>query len=84
MCRVRGQQVSDMAAQQVDEIIAELSLAGELNDVSTIEMFRGKYLKALFIGCGLVLFQQVKVLMIVIPDWHILNVFMYLILMISR
>ncbi|XP_057541247.1 D-xylose-proton symporter-like 2 [Amaranthus tricolor] len=59
MCRLRGQQVSDIAAEKVDEIISELSLAGELNDVSTIEMFRGKYLKALFIGCGLVLFQQI-------------------------
>ncbi|CAO2821643.1 unnamed protein product [Amaranthus hypochondriacus] len=59
MCRLRGQSFRDTAAQQVDEIIAELSLAGELNNVSTIEMFRGKYLKALFIGCGLVLFQQI-------------------------
>ncbi|KNA02716.1 hypothetical protein SOVF_216040, partial [Spinacia oleracea] len=51
--------VSDTAAQQVDEIIAELSLSGELNSISTVEMFRGKYLKALVIGCGLVLFQQI-------------------------
>ncbi|KNA18495.1 hypothetical protein SOVF_070190 [Spinacia oleracea] len=59
MCRLRGQPVSDTAAQQVDEIIAELSLSGELNSISTVEMFRGKYLKALVIGCGLVLFQQI-------------------------
>lgn len=62
MCRLRGQPVSDTAAQQVDEIIAELSLSGELNSISTVEMFRGKYLKALVIGCGLVLFQQVSFL----------------------
>ncbi|KMT16711.1 hypothetical protein BVRB_3g049950 [Beta vulgaris subsp. vulgaris] len=59
MCRLRGRAVSDTASQQVDEIMAELSLAGELNNVSTTEMFRGKYLKALVIGCGLVLFQQI-------------------------
>lgn len=62
MCRLRGRAVSDTASQQVDEIMAELSLAGELNNVSTTEMFRGKYLKALVIGCGLVLFQQVAFL----------------------
>ncbi|XP_021725807.1 D-xylose-proton symporter-like 2 [Chenopodium quinoa] len=59
MCRLRGPAVSATAAQQVDDIMDELSLSGELNDISTIEMFRGKYLKALFIGCGLVLFQQI-------------------------
>lgn len=58
-CRLRGQIVSDTASEQVDAIIYELSVAGELNDVSTFEMFRGKYLKALVIGCGIVLFQQI-------------------------
>ncbi|KAL2921422.1 D-xylose-proton symporter-like 2 [Bienertia sinuspersici] len=59
MCRLRGLKASDTAARKVDEIMAELSLAGELNSVSTVEMFKGRYLKALFIGCGLVLFQQI-------------------------
>lgn len=59
LSRLRGQAISGTAPQQVDEILAELSLAGELQDVSIVEMFRGKYLKALVIGCGLVLFQQI-------------------------
>lgn len=59
VCRLRGHAFSDTAAQQVDEMIAELSLSGEHNDIPTIEIFRGKYLKALVIGCGLVLFQQI-------------------------
>ncbi|KAK9732455.1 hypothetical protein RND81_04G001500 [Saponaria officinalis] len=59
MCRLRGQASSDTAPQQVDEILAELSVAGELDNVSTAELFKGKYLKALIIGCGLVLFQQI-------------------------
>ncbi|KAH9607342.1 hypothetical protein KSS87_020130 [Heliosperma pusillum] len=59
MCKLRGQANSDTAPQQVDEILSELSVAGELDNVTTAELFRGKYLKALIIGCGLVLFQQI-------------------------
>lgn len=59
LCRLRGQTISDSAPQQVDEILAELAVAGELDNISTSEMFRGKYLKAIIIGCGLVLFQQI-------------------------
>uniref|UniRef100_A0A7C8ZDE1 Major facilitator superfamily (MFS) profile domain-containing protein n=1 Tax=Opuntia streptacantha TaxID=393608 RepID=A0A7C8ZDE1_OPUST len=59
VCRLRGQAASETAPRQVDEILAELAVAGELNNISTAEMFRGKYLKAIIIGCGLVLFQQI-------------------------
>lgn len=36
-----------------------ISLASELDNTPTAEMFKGKYLKALIIGCGLVLFHQI-------------------------
>lgn len=59
LCRLRGTAIGDTALAQVDEILAELSSVGEEKDVTIGEMFRGKCLKALVIGGGLVLFQQV-------------------------
>ena len=57
--RLRGPAIGDSALQQVDEILSELSYVDEEKEVTIGEMFRGKYLKALLIGAGLVLFQQV-------------------------
>ncbi|XP_020973802.1 D-xylose-proton symporter-like 2 isoform X2 [Arachis ipaensis] len=59
LCRIRGQAVDDSAHRQVDEILAELAYVGEEKEVTFGEMFRGKCLKALTIGAGLVLFQQI-------------------------
>ncbi|KAL1362393.1 hypothetical protein HN51_010661 [Arachis hypogaea] len=59
LCRLRGQAVDDSAHRQVDEILAELAYVGEEKEVTFGEMFRGKCLKALTIGAGLVLFQQI-------------------------
>ena len=57
--RVRGPVFGDSAPEQVDEILAELSYVGEEKEATLSEMFKGKCLKALIIGAGLVLFQQV-------------------------
>lgn len=59
LCRLRGPAIGDSATQQVDEILAELACVGEEKQVTIAEMFRGKCLKAILIGAGLVLFQQV-------------------------
>lgn len=59
LCQLRGQAIGDSAPQQVDEILLELSYVGEEKKVTFGEMFRGKCKKALVIGAGLVLFQQV-------------------------
>ncbi|CAL0334260.1 unnamed protein product [Lupinus luteus] len=58
LCQLRGQAIADSAPQQVDEILAELSYVGE-EKVTFGELFRGKCKKALVIGGGLVLFQQI-------------------------
>lgn len=58
-CRLRGPASRDKAPAQVDEILAELSFVGEEKEATFGEMFRGKCRKALVIGGGLVLFQQV-------------------------
>ena len=57
--RLRGSVVVDSAAEQVDEILAELSSVGEDKEATIGELFQGKCLKALTIAGGLVLFQQV-------------------------
>ncbi|KAL5568224.1 hypothetical protein UlMin_024799 [Ulmus minor] len=57
--RLRGTTFGDQAPGQVDEILAELAFVGEENKVSFAELFRGKCKKALLIGGGLVLFQQI-------------------------
>ena len=59
LCQLRGRAIGDSAPRQVDEILAELAYVGEEKEVTFGEMFRGKCLKALIIGAGLVLFQQV-------------------------
>lgn len=59
LCWLRGRAIGDTAPAQVDEILAELSSVGEEKEATLGEMFRGKCLKALVIGAGLVLFQQV-------------------------
>ncbi|XAR71540.1 hypothetical protein NMG60_11017871 [Bertholletia excelsa] len=57
--RLRGEALGDSAPEQVDEILAELSYIEEEKEATIAEMFEGKCLKALIIGCGLVLFQQI-------------------------
>lgn len=59
LCRLRGQSIGDSAASEVDEILTEFSIVGEEKEVTLGEVFHGKCLKALTIGAGLVLFQQV-------------------------
>ncbi|XP_024021020.1 D-xylose-proton symporter-like 2 [Morus notabilis] len=58
-CRLRGPASRDKAPVQVDEILAELSFVGEEKEATFGEMFQGKCRKALVIGGGLVLFQQI-------------------------
>lgn len=62
LCRLRGEAIGDTAPTQVEEILSELTFVGEEKEASLGEMFRGKCLKALTIGAGLVLFQQVSFL----------------------
>lgn len=59
LCRLRGEAIGDTAPTQVEEILSELTFVGEEKEASLGEMFRGKCLKALTIGAGLVLFQQI-------------------------
>ncbi|PSS04544.1 D-xylose-proton symporter-like [Actinidia chinensis var. chinensis] len=59
LCRLRGEAIGDSAPEQVDEILDELSYIGDDKEVRIAEMFQGKCLKALTIGTGLVLFQQI-------------------------
>ncbi|KAL5168826.1 D-xylose-proton symporter-like 2 [Glycine soja] len=58
LCQLRGQAFYDSVPRQVDEILAELSYLGEEKEATFGELFQGKCLKALWIGSGLVLFQQ--------------------------
>uniref|UniRef100_A0A6V7QY56 Major facilitator superfamily (MFS) profile domain-containing protein n=1 Tax=Ananas comosus var. bracteatus TaxID=296719 RepID=A0A6V7QY56_ANACO len=59
LCRLRGRALDDSISVQVDAILAELSYAGQEKAATLSEIFQGKCLKALIIGCGLVFFQQV-------------------------
>lgn len=59
LCRLRGSAIGDSAPEQVDEMLAELSYVGEEKEAGLAEMFKGKCRKALIIGGGLVLFQQI-------------------------
>ncbi|OMO89617.1 Sugar/inositol transporter [Corchorus capsularis] len=59
LCKLRGQSIGDSASEQVDEILNELSNVGEEREATLGELFHGKCLKALIIGGGLVLFQQI-------------------------
>ncbi|KAL7595623.1 D-xylose-proton symporter-like 2 [Lactuca sativa] len=58
--RLRGEEaMDDSASEEVEEILVELSYISEENEATFGEMFQGKCLKALIIGAGLVLFQQI-------------------------
>lgn len=59
LCQLRGEAIGNSAPEQVDEILGELSYISEENEATLGEMFQGKCLKALTIGAGLVLFQQI-------------------------
>jgi MFS family permease len=59
LCQLQGPTFHDSASQHVDEIMEEFSYMGVENEVTFVEMFRGKCRKALVISAGLVLFQQV-------------------------
>ncbi|KAF6138773.1 hypothetical protein GIB67_040905 [Kingdonia uniflora] len=59
LCRLRGQAIGDSAPEQIDEIFADLSYGDEGKEALFREIFQGKCLKALIIGGGLVLFQQI-------------------------
>ncbi|XP_058206398.1 D-xylose-proton symporter-like 2 [Rhododendron vialii] len=59
LCRLRGEAIGDSAPEQVEEMLGELSYVGEEKEAGLAEMFQGKCLKALIIGAGLVLFQQI-------------------------
>ncbi|KAL8534752.1 hypothetical protein ACS0TY_010691 [Phlomoides rotata] len=59
LCQLRGEAIGDSSPQKVDEILFELSHLREAQDATIAEMFQGKCLKALIIGGGLVLFQQI-------------------------
>nr|GMC60864.1 D-xylose-proton symporter-like 2 [Ipomoea batatas]GME11726.1 D-xylose-proton symporter-like 2 [Ipomoea batatas] len=59
LCRLRGATIGDSAHHQVDEILSELSHLSEEKEATIGEMFQGKCLKALTIGAGLILFQQI-------------------------
>lgn len=62
LCQLRGEATGDSSTQKVDDILFELSHLQEAQDATIAEMFQGKCLKALIIGGGLVLFQQVAFL----------------------
>ncbi|KAM0046374.1 putative major facilitator, sugar transporter, major facilitator superfamily [Helianthus debilis subsp. tardiflorus] len=58
--RLRGETIdNNSATQEVEDILAELSYISEEGEATLGEMFQGKCLKALIIGAGLVLFQQI-------------------------
>ena len=57
--RLRGDAANEAATHEVEEILSELSYISEEGEATFGEMFHGKCLKALIIGAGLVLFQQV-------------------------
>lgn len=59
LCRLRGPVIGDSAPEQVAEMLTELSYVGEEKEATLGELFQGKCMKALIIGGGLVLFQQV-------------------------
>lgn len=58
--RLRGPVIGDSAPEQVNEVLTELAYVGEEKPVLFSEIFRGKCSKALIIGAGVVLLQQVS------------------------
>lgn len=71
LCQLRGEASRDSAPQQVDEILFELSHLRE-EEASIAELFQGKCLKALIIGGGLVLFQQVFLSVVYYATLHLI------------
>ncbi|XP_072963238.1 D-xylose-proton symporter-like 2 isoform X1 [Typha angustifolia] len=59
LCRLRGQNQHNSVSEQVDSILDELSYSDQEKTVTFRDIFKGKCLKALIIGAGLVFFQQV-------------------------
>ncbi|OEL31957.1 D-xylose-proton symporter-like 2 [Dichanthelium oligosanthes] len=59
LCRLRGQASPDLVSEQVNLILEELSYIDQEKQAGFGEIFQGKCLKAMIIGCGLVFFQQV-------------------------
>ncbi|XP_015164343.1 D-xylose-proton symporter-like 2 isoform X1 [Solanum tuberosum] len=59
LCQLRGAAIGDSASRQVDDILSELSQLSEEKEATIGEMLQGKCLKALTIGAGLILFQQI-------------------------
>ncbi|KAK9120468.1 hypothetical protein Syun_018085 [Stephania yunnanensis] len=59
LCVLRGPAIGDSAPVLIDVILTEVSCACEEKETSITDVFRGKCLKALIIGAGLVLFQQI-------------------------
>ncbi|TMW98094.1 hypothetical protein EJD97_004497 [Solanum chilense] len=59
LCQLRGAAIGDSASHQVDDILSELSQLSEEKEATIGEMLQGKCLKALTIGAGLILFQQI-------------------------
>ncbi|XP_028778129.1 D-xylose-proton symporter-like 2 [Neltuma alba] len=57
--RLRGPAIGDSAPRLVDEIMGELYYVGEEKEVTMGEIFQGKCFKAVVIGAGLLLFQQI-------------------------
>ncbi|WCJ27804.1 Major facilitator superfamily protein [Euphorbia peplus] len=57
--RLRGEAFGDTAPAQVEEILSELASISEEKEASLMEIFQGRCLRALMIGTGLVLFQQI-------------------------
>lgn len=64
LCQLRGAAIGDSAPRQVDDILSELSQLSEEKEATIGEMLQGKCLKALTIGAGLILFQQVAIYLI--------------------
>ncbi|CAN6486498.1 unnamed protein product [Victoria cruziana] len=59
LCKIRGQPIDIAASEHISEMFVELSFLEEEKQASLREVFQGKCLKALIIGCGVVFFQQV-------------------------
>ncbi|EEF42346.1 sugar transporter, putative [Ricinus communis] len=59
LCKLRGGAIGDAAPALVEEMLSELAFVGEEKETSLRDLFKGKCLKALTIGAGLVIFQQI-------------------------
>jgi hypothetical protein len=59
LCRLWGQASPYLLSDLIDLILEELSYVDEEKQVGFSDIFQGKCLKAMIIGCSLVFFQQV-------------------------